>query len=180
MSIDGHEVGVVILAAGEASRFGSAKQQLLLPTVLDRVLESLIRHVVVVAGAYPLDLPDDVRVELVRATDWRLGPGASLRTGLEALRDTVEAAAIVLADGPQLDPAALARVISGWAENKRSVVAADYGSGRSHPVVLAREVWATIPDGGARALEPFLIDCSDLTGPGDVDTEEDLARLRNI
>jgi len=30
-------------------------------------------------------------------------------------------------------------------------------------------VWATIPDDGARALEPLLIDCSDLRPPGDVD-----------
>ena len=47
--------------------------------------------------------------------------------------------------------------------------AASYDGTRNHPVVLARTVWTQIPDEGARALEPLLVDCSDLTPPGDVD-----------
>jgi hypothetical protein len=35
--------------------------------------------------------------------------------------------------------------------------------------VLAREVWSRVPDAGGRDLEPVLVDCSDLTPPGDVD-----------
>ena len=38
-----------------------------------------------------------------------------------------------------------------------------------HPVVLARSVWESIPDEGARALEPLLVPCDDLGSPGDVD-----------
>ena len=49
------------------------------------------------------------------------------------------------------------------------VVAASYEGGRSHPVVLARELWDAVPDEGARVLEPVLVDCSDLEPPGDVD-----------
>jgi hypothetical protein len=36
-------------------------------------------------------------------------------------------------------------------------------------VVLSRASWSAVPDEGARALDPVLVDCSDLTPPGDVD-----------
>ena len=54
----------------------------------------------------------------VRCPDWERGPGASLRCGLAALPPEAEAAVVVLADGPELDPAAIDRVIATWrAEN---------------------------------------------------------------
>jgi len=55
------------------------------------------------------------------------------------------------------------------------VLAASYGGSRGHPVLLARSVWSTVPDEGARALEPpRLVPCNDLGYPGDVDTADDL------
>jgi CTP:molybdopterin cytidylyltransferase MocA len=74
---------------------------------------------------------------------------------------------VVLADGPTLDPRAIERLIERRGDGP--VVAASYENVRSHPVVLAREIWSTVPDEGARALEPVLVDCSDLVPPGDVD-----------
>ena len=48
-----------------------------------------------------------------------------------------------------------------------------------HPVVLGRSAWASVPDEGARALQPVLVPCDDLDPPGDVDRPEDLPeRLR--
>ena len=49
------------------------------------------------------------------------------------------------------------------------MVAATYDGTRSHPVVLARSMWANVPDDGGRAFDPVLVDCSDLQSPGDVD-----------
>ena len=66
--------------------------------------------VVVVVGAHPLET--DAR--LVDCPDWEQGPGASLRCGLAALGEDVEAAVVVLADGPDLAPAAVDRVLAVW------------------------------------------------------------------
>jgi nicotine blue oxidoreductase len=166
-----HSVAAVVLAAGAATRFGAAKQALLLAEVLDRVRSSReIGEVVVVAGAY--DLETDARV--VRCDDWALGPGASLRCGLRALADGTPAAAVILADGPDLAPAAVDRVVTAWREGAGEVVAASYAGVRGHPVVRARAGGASVPDEGARALEPVLVPCDDLGGPGDVDRPEDL------
>jgi nicotine blue oxidoreductase len=158
-------VAAVVLAAGAATRYGSPKQRELLPPVLAALRQACVAPVVVVQGAYPIDAPGGRVVDCER---WADGPGASLRCGLAALGDDVTHALVVLADGPSLDPRAVERLVAHRADG--TVIAATYdGSSRSHPVVLARDSWDTVPDEGARALEPVLVDCADLTPPGDVD-----------
>jgi nicotine blue oxidoreductase len=172
-------VAAVVLAAGEGSRFGGAKQRLLLPDVLRRLAASPVDEVVVVEGAHPLEPPPNAR--LVRARDWEHGPGASLRAGLAALGPAVEAAVVVLADGPELAPAAVARVLESWRAGGCDVVAATYRGARGHPLLLARAAWGRIPDEGLRARPARLVPCDDLGEPGDVDTRDDLpARLRDV
>jgi nicotine blue oxidoreductase len=119
--------------------------------------------VVVVSGAHPLE------VENVHCPDWERGPGASLRCGLAAVPVQVDAAVVVLADGPDLDPRAINRVVESWRDMDDDVVAASYGGVRLHPVLLARAAWPLVPDAGAKALEARLVACDDLTAPGDVD-----------
>ena len=163
-------IGAVVLAAGEARRFGSPKQQLMLPDVLRAVRASSVDEIVVVTGAY--ELKTDAQV--VRCAEWERGMGASLRCGLKALSSEREAAVVVLADGPGLASEAIERVIAAWREGRGDVIAASYGGVRGHPVLLARSAWTDVPDEGARALDPVLVPCDDLGHPGDVDTPEDL------
>jgi CTP:molybdopterin cytidylyltransferase MocA len=158
-------VCAVVLAAGGSSRYGTEppKQVVLLPRVLAALRESSVDGIVVVSGAHALP------VESVRCADWERGPGASLRCGLATLPPDVEAAIVVLADGPDLDPRAVDRVLDDWRANGGDAVAASYGGIRLHPVLLARAVWDDVPDEGARALPARLVACDDLTPPGDVD-----------
>ena len=53
-------------------------------------------------------------------------------------------------------------------------MAATYGGVRLHPLLLAREAWADVPDAGLRALPADLVPCDDLSPPGDVDVPADL------
>ena len=168
---DGAGFPAVVLAAGAATRFGSPKQRLLLPRVLARLADAPVGEVVVVAGAYPLEL-EGARV--VTCPEWELGPGASLRCGLGALSPDVEAAVVVLADGPDLAPEAVGRVLAAWRESGAPLVAAAYGGVRGHPVVVARELWSAVPVDGLRAFDPLLVPCDDLGAPGDIDRPEDL------
>jgi CTP:molybdopterin cytidylyltransferase MocA len=163
-------IAAVILAAGEASRFGSPKQRLLLPDVLRAVRASSVDEIVVVEGAYELDT--DARV--VRCAEWQRGMGASLRCGLDALPADTEAAVVVLADGPDLAPEAIDRVITAWRGGAGAALAAAYGGVRGHPVLLGRSVWDDIPDEGARALVEQFLHLDDLRPPGDVDYPEDV------
>jgi CTP:molybdopterin cytidylyltransferase MocA len=158
-------IAAVVLAAGASSRFGTdpPKQVELLPRVLAALRQSAVDEIVVVSGAHPLP------VESVRCPDWERGPGASLRCGLASLPEDAEAAVVVLADGPELDPRAVDRVVGDWRANGGEAVAATYGGVRLHPVLLVRSAWGEIPDEGAKSLPARLVPCDDLAPPGDVD-----------
>ena len=171
-------VAAVVLAAGEASRFGSPKQLLLLPHVLAGVAKSGVDEIVVVEGAHPLGEPCNTLTQglpcrVVACGEWVNGPGASLRCGLAGLGDDVAAAVVVLADGPELAPAAVDRVLDVWRERRTPAVAASYGGVRGHPLVLGRGAWSDIPDEGLRSQLVVLVPCDDLGAPGDVDYPED-------
>jgi CTP:molybdopterin cytidylyltransferase MocA len=155
----------IVLAAGASTRYGDSppKQTVFLPLVIGALRETSLDGVVVVSGAHALD------VDSVSCPEWERGPGASLRCGLAALPEEAEAAVVVLADGPDLDPRAVDRVAGSWRNDGGDVVAASYDGVRLHPVLLARAIWDDVPDEGARVLPARLVPCDDLRPPGDID-----------
>jgi len=157
-------ITAVVLAAGASTRFGSPKQAVLLEPIVERIRPA-VDEVVAVLGAH--DAETSARV--VRCPDWERGPGASLRCGLAALGGDVEAAVVVLGDGPSIDPRAIERVIAAWRDGAGPRVGAAYDGVRLHPLLLAREAWEQIPDEGLRAIPAALVPCDDLDPPGDVD-----------
>jgi nicotine blue oxidoreductase len=162
-------IAAVVLAAGASTRFGSPKQRVLLGPVLERLRESSVDEILVVLGAH--DVYADART--VRCPSWEQGPGASLRCGLAALGPEVEAAVVVLGDGPDLDPRAVDRVISTWRATGMERLGATYDGVRLHPLLLARSAWEEIPDAGLRDVPTERVACDDLTPPGDVDSADD-------
>ena len=143
---------------------------MLLGAVLDRVRQSSVPEALVVLGAHDVASP----APTVCCPNWQRGRGASLRCGLAGLPAETVAAVVVLADGPDLSPAAIDRVVDVWRESGAEIVAATYGGDRGHPVLVARPVWERIPDQGARSLPALLVPCDDLGSPGDVDSADDL------
>ena len=103
---------------------------------------------------------------------WDAGQAASLHAGLAALPGAAGWALVVLGDGPGLDPRAVERVLAAAQPGDETIRAADYGQGRSHPVLIPRSRFAGIPASGerpVRGLEAEAVDCRDLDAPGDVD-----------
>jgi len=159
-------ISAIVLAAGASTRFGSPKQAVLVEPVVQRVRESReVSEVVVVLGAHEIE----TSARVVHCPDWERGPGASLRCGLAGLGDEVEAAVVVLGDGPGIDPRAIDRVVQAWREGAGERIGATYGGVRLHPLLLARGAWDDVPNAGLRALPSALVACDDLNPPGDVD-----------
>jgi len=163
-------VWAVVLAAGASSRFGSPKQRLLLEPVLERLEATDVDGVVVVTGAHEIE----TTAVTAHCPEWERGPGASLGCGLATLPPDAEAAVVVLADGPDLSPEAVDRVVARWRKTRPPAVAATYGGIRLHPVLLDRRIWPQVPDEGARTLDAVLVSCDDLGPPGDVDVADDV------
>lgn len=138
--------------------------------MLDRVRASMVDEVLVVTGAFQVE----TQARTVKCLEWERGPGASLRCGLEELPEDVDAAVVVLADGPNIHPHAIDRVIEAWHEGAGPIVAAAYDGQRLHPVLIERSAWGDVPDEGLRSLPAELVECGDLGAPGDVDTLADL------
>lgn len=170
------------MAAGAGSRFGGQIKPLhsyrgrpMLEVVLATMAGTGIEHRVVVLGAHAREVLAQVGLHGARpvtCSSWADGQAASLRCGLDALPADLGAALVVLGDGPQLDARAVERIALADPGDPPQALAADYGAGRSHPVLLPRALWGDLPVTGeapGRALPTRLIDCRDLTAPGDVD-----------
>lgn len=168
-------IAAVVLAAGASTRFGSPKQAVLLEPIVERIRPA-VDDVVAVLGAHEVE----TTARVVNCPEWAKGPGASLRCGLAALGAEVEAAVVVLGDGPGIDPRAVQRVVAAWRDGAGDRVAATYGGVRLHPLLLARGVWGDVPDAGLRDLPATLVACDDLNAPGDVDSADDWVHGRLV
>lgn len=187
-------VGVVVLAAGGSSRLGRPKQLVVYQgrTLVRRAAEAAVAAgcgpVVVVLGAHPEAVGRELAglpVHAVEHADWAAGPGGSLQAGLRALPG-VEAAVFMLCDQVRVDAAHLRALVETWRRTGAAVVASAYDATRGVPALFSRAVFPELealgPGQGARgviAREPSRV--AEVALPGgaeDVDTAEDLARLR--
>lgn len=140
--------------------------------------------VVVVVGAAAdqvrAELSDEP-VEVVEATDWDEGMGASLRTGLRSTSTLSEAVVVVPVDVPGLTSVVLRRVLDRAGAD--ALVRATYDGVPGHPVVIGRDHWDGViasarGDEGARGYlrehEVVLVECGDVGDGADVDTVGEL------
>ena len=100
----------------------------------------------------------------------------------------VAAAVIALADQPLIGPEAVRRLIAAHAAGAQVAVAAYAGKPRN-PVLIDRRHWPAVlaTAGGDTGARPFLrahpslvtlVECGDVGSPDDIDTPEDLTRVR--
>lgn len=186
-------IGGLVLAAGSATRFGSAKQlaeldgRPLLEHSLLAMAVSPVERVVVVLGSAAEEVL--ARVELhgaeARVCDrWEEGQSASLACGLAELSDC-EAVVVTLGDQPRVSPEAIRRVIDARGDGAAAVRATYFGE-PGHPVLLERTLFERMRDvtgdHGARnlliSMQTREVPCEDLGGGQDVDTPAQLDALR--
>lgn len=177
-----------------SSRLGRPKQLLdldgkpLLQHVLD-TSSAALEEVVVVLGhearriAEALSLAPNAKVVLNE--DYARGQSTSVKAGLAALGDDVEAAAILLGDQPRVSPEVIEAVVRAWRESGAAVLRPRFGEVPGHPVIVARSEWGRWRDlrgdAGARSLiEKRGVTYLGLEGPapGDVDEWDDYLRVR--
>ena len=178
----------LLLAAGAGRRMGMPKALVRdasgVPWLLrgvDTLREGGCEEVTVVLGAAADEAAaqlDGAGVDVVVATDWAEGMGASLRAGLASLDAGVEAVLVSLVDLPDVSADVVSRVLDAEVDNGVLRRAA-YDGRPGHPVLLGRAHWpgvtaSAIGDRGARDYlaesAVTLVECGDLATGRDRDT----------
>ncbi len=134
------KIAVLILAAGESTRFGAVKQ--LLPwkgtTLLQHSIETISclncsdRFVILGANHNLIKSKIDFsEVEVLMNNDWKLGLGSSIACGVNHLLQNgseVDAVLIVLADQPVINSEYLNTMINEFKVGRKHIIASSYGN----------------------------------------------------
>jgi molybdenum cofactor cytidylyltransferase len=191
-------VGAVVLAAGRGTRM--ATENKLLADVGGR---PLVAHAVAAAaagGCGPVVVVTGHAAPAVRAAlaghdvafvhngDYAEGMSTSLKAGLAALPDDVEAVVVLLGDMPAVDGGLVARLVAAYEPARGQLIAVPVAGGRrGNPVLIARRFFAELKtvrgDVGAREViraypEAVVEVAADAAALIDLDTPEALARFR--
>ncbi len=191
---DAEGLHAIVLAAGEASRFGSAKQLVrigdrpLLSLVAGRAAEVVGPALVIVLGARAAELSPLLRHSpgfVVVNRDWREGLASSIRAGIARLPASCAGVMLVLADQACVTAEDLRRLAGAWRRQPLCVAAARYGATVGVPAIfpqhLFRELSELKGDTGARALlkrhADRLVKVPMPSAAFDLDTPNDLLEL---
>ena len=197
MSVAGDTEGglyAIVLAAGAATRFGSAKQLVrisgrpLLHNTVSNAVEIAGAATIVVLGAYAAELApllSHTPASVVINRDGREGIGSSIRRGVAALPSTCTAVMMVLADQAAVTAQDLQRLVSAWKRQPEYVAAALYSGSTGVPAIFPRSRFTELTelrgDMGARMLlqrnPDRVIRVPMERAALDIDTPEDLLSL---
>lgn len=188
----------IVLAAGGSSRFGAHKllADLAGEPVIRRTVSGICAagfcETIVVVGAEHTAVAaslEGVACKMVKASNWSDGISASIRVGIEALRQDIEGLFLFLGDMP-LVPIDLCSELADLAKKSGYAARPQLGDVPGHPVAFVKEalpdLLALAGDEGAGSL---------LRGAGpklaylptidegtilDVDTPSDMARVERL
>jgi molybdenum cofactor cytidylyltransferase len=192
------EVGIILLAAGNSTRMGSAKQLMnfngkpLLRHAAEVACGSHCAPVLVVLGAREHDTRAVLRglpLEIVVNESWSEGIGTSIKTGIHALEKRAVCGVILaLADQPFIPAEFLQGLAEQHARTQKRIVASRYSGTVGVPAFLSRQLFPKLqalePHQGCKNIllscshEALLIDCPEAAI--DIDTPADYVKAARV
>jgi molybdenum cofactor cytidylyltransferase len=155
----------IILAGGDASRYGELKQLLpwqgepLVRRVARTALQAGLSPVVLVSGAQAGKVEAAVNalpVQIAHNPIWAEGQSTSVIAGINALPPQTGGAIFLLADQPQVSVTLLRSLVEEWASSLPAILAPLVNGQRSNPVLFDRQTFPDLltlsGDTGGRAL----------------------------
>jgi len=186
-------IAALILAAGEASRFGACKQLIeldgttMLQSCIDKANEVFPDSVFVVTGAYHREISTTIRqAKVIFNPNWEQGIGSSIACGVRAIERQHDAIMILLADQVAIEVHDLKTMVSSF--NGSNIVCAHYAGSRGVPALFAQNTFNEMKrlkgNRGAKAIlnraNENIIDIEILSAEIDIDTPADLEDLNLV
>jgi molybdenum cofactor cytidylyltransferase len=194
------DYAIVILAAGKASRFGSAKQLATIQkqgsdiTLVRKCLEmclALSAPTYLVVGAYHDDIlthlgSDFTQVQIMQNENWENGLSSSIKVGVEAAT-SIDAHGVlfVAADQVAIETTDLRSLVTIWQSSPSQIVCAEYNEQPGIPALFPRSCFVRLAqlsgDKGAKSIlnnskHVRVVPMSNAAL--DIDTEDDLLRYQ--
>jgi len=190
------KVSCLILAAGEASRMGSAKQLLpfgektLLQWVIETALQVDFEEIRLVLGAHREKIMPSLRhypISFTHNPHWKEGMGTSIAVGMKEIVPESEAVLIMLGDQPFVGPDHLKALISHHKRSRKPIVASYYREKAGVPALFTREKFDQLQqlkgkEGAGRMIRESQPEVYRLGFEGaaiDIDTPEDYQKWKN-
>ena len=192
-------VGLIILAAGKASRMGKPKQLLtyqgisLISHAVKIALNSICKPVVVVLGAYAEQIKpqiDKFPIQIVENPHWQTGMSSSIRAGITAIKESnskLDAVIIALADQPLINSAVFNQLIQSYQQTENIIIASAYDDIVGVPALFNQSLFSELMqlqgDKGAKYLmRKYQNEVLTIKIPEagiDIDTPDDYEKLLN-
>jgi len=194
-----NNTGIVILAAGDASRFGGIKQLLpfngktLLEHVIDEALRAGAQPVVVITGAYASKLSSsisDKKVHIVYNENWQDGIASGIVVGVRQvikLDESIKKIILAVCDQPFVSSKLFEQLDEIQNKSGKPIVASTYANTVGTPALFSigffDQLLSLKGDEGAKKIlkkhinEIAMVDFP--KGEIDIDTQKDYETLLN-
>jgi len=159
-------ITAIILAAGQGRRFGQTKQLMpwgettILGATISQVKQSQVNEILVVTGhdaAAITSIASAHHIPTVHNPNYEAGELlSSLKTGVQALAETVSAVLVILADQPFIPPTVIDQLIASFKAGTGQLIAPIYQGQRGNPVLIGQTLFAELlalpPESAPRTL----------------------------
>ena len=191
---------IIILAAGNASRMGAAKQLLSFnnTTFIQHIIEEATKttgeKVILVLGAYVDEIKTSAKKKIAHIVinpNWQTGMASSIQTGVNAvlrLFPETENMLITVADQPFVSAELFKEIFAAKNNSDKNMVACSYADAIGTPVLFNKKYFSELlqlrgQEGAKKMVMKHKDDAAIIAfdkGAIDIDTEEDYEQLQKM
>ncbi|WP_156308907.1 nucleotidyltransferase family protein [Sphingobacterium endophyticum] len=194
------DTGIILLAAGNSTRMGTAKQLLIYQgkTLLDRMINTALEvfyknQIILVLGANHHEIASMItekNISISINNDWQSGMASSIKSGLKTLIDRfpeMEKCFILVCDQPYLTSDLFLEMLKLNESSKKEIIVAKYADILGVPALFSKKYFENLlsltgEQGAKKIIQQNMKDVETFEfekGAIDIDTKADYENLKS-